>query len=97
LDQVYSFTYLGAEITTDGDEMIEVDRRIAVALSAFNNISRVLTDRELSARLRVSVRQRHGWHRSLPYDGLCLFVLLIFYVSFVYLAVLLFVMFSFVL
>ena len=55
IEQVYQFCYLGAELAADGDEKPEIIKRMNKAMRAFNVIKSVLTDRTLTAKLRLSL------------------------------------------
>ena len=61
LKQVEKFKYPGAIISSDGCEVEETKIGIGMARNAFNNLERVLRDRNLSEDLRLDVLQCYVW------------------------------------
>ena len=53
LDNVYTFTYLGAEVAGDGDPLVPVQHRCNVAWAKFNEYRKVLTSAKLPVAKRV--------------------------------------------
>ena len=53
LDNVYTFTYLGAEVAGDGDPVVPAQHRCDIAWSKFNEYRKVLTSTKLPIAKRV--------------------------------------------
>ena len=53
LENVYTFTYLGAEVAADGDPLVTAKNRCDVAWAKFNEYRKVLTSAKLPVASRI--------------------------------------------
>lgn len=61
LEEVQVYRYLGSLISSDGRDDQEINTRIGMARSAFNNMERVLRDRKMEIGLRLRILMCYVW------------------------------------
>ena len=61
VDQVKSFQYLGVLVTEDGRSEKELVRRIALAKKKFSEMSRLLTNHDLSLKTKIRLTKCYIW------------------------------------
>ena len=61
IEQVKSFNYLGAMITSDCRSKMEIKRRIALSKDAFNKMKDILLDRKMSVPIKIRLLKTYVW------------------------------------
>ena len=61
IEQVQKMVYLGSITTEDGKSEVEIKRRIEIARDAFNNMTTVLSSRNISINTRMRLTKCYVW------------------------------------